>query len=275
MAGEYVISIQGLGCKHGQHFVLKDLDWQVRCGQNWLLFGRNGSGKTTLLGILAGFLPYQKGKLEVFGKMYGEETHHELQQQIGICSSSLFARFYHRETALEIVLSGRTGGLGIDAPVLSSDIRKIKAFFRYFNILPVLNMPFYMLSKGESQCVLLIRALMGDPQLLILDEPFAGLDMVCKMRFSAILNQVLTDPDITVILVSHQPEEINPLLDHALLIKKGRPLAAGPIENVFNSANLSVLFQEDVCVRRDRGSFIVEVKDRGYLPKWHADRHAL
>lgn len=261
MEDRVILSATDLSYRRGQQYILKQLNWTIQSGENWLVMGQNGCGKTTLLSIFTGFLKPSSGVFQIFGELLSEESFQKLQQNMGFCSSSVYEQVFHNETALEIVLAGAFGSLCYDERVTPILIRRIKSYFRYFHILPILNMPFDMLSKGERQCVLLIRAIIGRPPLILLDEPFSGLDMVRRMKAFAIVRELASDAQTTLVIVTHQPEPLLSTLEYALLMKKGKCIAQGRTEDVFNSEYLSEIFDEPVFVERQDKVYSIHIDE--------------
>ena len=241
-----VIEIEGLACKSGQSFILKDINWQVKKGEHWVVFGLNGSGKTTLLSIVTGFQKYTHGSLKVFGEPYTASNIIENRKRIGWVSSSFFDKYYHREQALMIVLSGLTGTLNIDDAITDADVLKAKALLDEFGISSKQDMPFHFLSKGERQNVLLARALIGEPDILILDEPGTGLDVLAREQFLKKVERLATETEKTIIYVTHYLEEILPSFNQCLLLKNGHCYQKGKTVELFQQDVLSTFFDQSV-----------------------------
>ena len=153
-----IIEAKGLCCKIGSRYLLKDIDWQIEKGQHWVVFGENGSGKTTLLSIIAGFNAQTHGSLKVFGQEYGPENILDFRRKIGFISSSFFDKALSRESALDIVLSGKFGTLSTGYGVRDQDVKKAKTLLGELRLRDKVNRPFDLLSKGERQNVLIARA---------------------------------------------------------------------------------------------------------------------
>ena len=192
-----------LCCKSGHRYLLRDISWQVKAGERWLVFGLNGSGKTTLLSIIAGVKQYTEGDLWLFGEPINDENIIKDRRKIGFVSASFFGRIYENESALEI------------------------------------DYPFYMFSKGEQQNILIARALINNPALLILDEPCTGLDIYNREYLFETIAELGKRADLAIIYVTHYVEEILPLFQNALLLKNGRVFKMGQTAEIFNSAVFS------------------------------------
>ncbi|MGM9524983.1 MAG: ATP-binding cassette domain-containing protein, partial [Peptococcaceae bacterium] len=171
---ETVIKAQKLCLQSGKRFLLNQINWEVKKGEHWLVFGMNGSGKTTLLSTVAGFKTPTSGYLEVLGQTYSRENVLSLRRKIGWVSSSFFDKCYSHELALDIVLSGLFGTLGIDFSVTDNQICQAKALLRELRMGDKIHTPFDFMSKGERQNILISRALIARPEILVLDEPGTG-----------------------------------------------------------------------------------------------------
>ena len=156
-------------------------------GEHWSILGLNGSGKTTLLNIITGYLWPTTGSVKVLGKVFGETSIPELRKQIGFVSSSL-QRELHNDTVLSIILSGKFASIGLYHNVTQADIEKASYILKLMDCKHLQERYFDQLSQGEQQRVLIGRALMASPKILILDEPATGLDIIQKENFYKLLN---------------------------------------------------------------------------------------
>ncbi len=248
---ETIINLEKVGCKVGYKYLLKDIDWNVKKGEHWLVFGMNGSGKTTLLSIIAGFKQHTQGKVELFGEPYSNENILEFRKKIGWVSASFFDKYYAKESALHIVLSGRNGTLGLDNNITLEDVRLAKALLTELNLGDKINRTFDMFSKGERQNILIARALIGNPDILILDEPCTGLDVYNRSYLFNTINELSRKKDLTIIYVTHYVEEIIPLFQNVLLLKNGSIFANDNVTAVMNSEMFSALLGYPVEIAQD------------------------
>ena len=241
MPKELVIDVKNLELKAGYRYLLKDINWQVERGENWVVFGMNGSGKTTLLSVLAGYKQATAGNFTVLGETYSAENILNLRRRIGWVSGSFFDQKYTRESALDIVLSGKTGALGRDKQLISDeDIKQAKRLLTELRLGDKIYQPFHMMSRGERQNVLIARALLAKPALLLLDEPCTGLDILAREHLLNTLKDLAHNSDMTIIYVTHYTEEI--LLDlfkKTMLLKDGMSFAQGETTALFNDALFS------------------------------------
>ena len=243
-----ICKLEGLGCKAGNQYILKDIDWEVQKGQHWVVFGMNGSGKTTLLSIIAGYMAHTHGDLEIFGQHYNDDNILELRQRIGWVSASFFDKCLSRETVLDIVLAGKFSTLGLDDSITDADVLRAKALLTELRLKSKMNYPFDFLSKGERQNVLIARALMTNPELLILDEPCTGLDVFSREYLLSTLRDLAQNTDVTIIFVTHYTEEILDIFPNCLLLKNGRIYAKDRTDQIFTSERLSEFLNYPVTV---------------------------
>lgn len=233
-----VVEMKNLACQSGRTYLLKNINWQIEKGDHWIVFGLNGCGKTTLLSIISGFQKYTHGTLEVFGQPYSEYTVFENRKRIGFVSSSFFDKCYHREQVLQIVLSGLTGTLNVDGSISDRDILRVKRILHRLGIADKMDMPFHFLSKGERQNVLIARAIIADPDLLILDEPGTGLDIIAREKLLKFVDNIARNTDKTIIFVTHYLEECLASFEKSLLLKNGKVYGQGMTSNLFAQQNL-------------------------------------
>ena len=249
MSAETVIKVKNLSCLSGSQFLLNNISWQVNRGEQWVVFGRNGCGKTTLLSIIAGYKSYTSGTLEVFGKQYTAENILDIRKKIGWISASFFDKCYLQESALDIVLSSLSGALGVPFDVSNAQIAKAKRLLSDLGLEDKIHSPFDLLSKGERQHVLIARAFMTDPEILILDEPGTGLDVLARERLLVTIKELAAAKDTTIIYVTHYPEEILPFFDQAMLLRNGTVYKIGPTAELFSSEVMSDFFSYPVTIK--------------------------
>lgn len=256
MTEDVIIKANKLCLQSGKRYLLRDIDWEVKRGEHWLVFGMNGCGKTTLLGTVAGFKSQTSGTLEVFGQPYTNENILELRSKIGWVSGSFFDKCYSYESALNIVLSGLFGTLGIQFSITNAQVRQAKALLKEMRMGDKINTPFDFMSKGEQQNVLIARALMAEPEILVLDEPGTGLDVYAREHMLQTVQELAEKRQVTVIYVTHYPEEIQPFLQKTLLMQDGKVFAQGNTEDIMTSENISALLQDTVTIQHEAGNHI-------------------
>ncbi|MEO7411938.1 MAG: ATP-binding cassette domain-containing protein, partial [Opitutaceae bacterium] len=210
------------------------------------ILGANGSGKTSLLKALTGYLSPTAGEISLLGRRYGACDWRELRLKIGVVTSAFGASIPAAELALETVMSGKFAQLDLWARVTRGDRVAALRLLRQVGLARIADRPWTYLSQGERQRVLIARALMPRPELLVLDEPCAGLDPVAREKFLGFMEKFArkrrSANSPALLLVTHHVEEITPAFSHALLLREGRVVAAGPRAKVLTSANLSKTF---------------------------------
>lgn len=241
MDKDSVIHVENLSLKVGCRYLLKDINWDVKRGEHWLLFGMNGSGKTTLLSILAGYRGGMSGEISVLGKTYRAENALLLRKRIGWVSASFFDQKFSKESALDIVLSGVAGALGCDKQLITNnDVKKAVKLLKELHLEAAIHQPFHMMSRGERQNVLIARALLSNPELLLLDEPCTGLDIVAREHLLNTLYDLAKNSDMTIIYVTHYTEEVLfEIFKKTMFLKNGMIFAKGETRDLFNDTLFS------------------------------------
>lgn len=254
-----VISVSKLRVER-EAVILEAIDWTVQRGQHWVILGANGSGKTSLLSTLTGYMAPTAGEISVLGETYGRSDWRELRKRVGIVSSSIHQLIEGYQTPINTIIGGRHAVIGMWGEVQESERRQAEKLLRQIEAEGIRNRPWRVLSQGERQRVLIGRALMARPELLILDEPCAGLDPVAREHFLQFLGRLAqTRHTPTLVLVTHHVEEIIPAFSHVLLLRKGGVLAAGPKGKVLTSRTLSQAFNAPVELRHQRGRYSMVV----------------
>lgn len=235
--------------------VLRDVNWEVGPGQRWAVLGPNGSGKTTLMQLASGYLHPTRGTVDVLAQRLGRTDVRALRERLAMVSASIARMVVPWLAAREVVVSARHGALEPWWHAYSSAERdKAATLLAEAGFAHVAERPFGQLSEGERQQVLLARALMADPELLLLDEPCAGLDMGGRERLVARLGTLAADPGAPpTVLVTHHVEEIPSGFSHVLLLNGGRVLAAGPVHEAMTAAALSECFGVSLRLRYEDG----------------------
>jgi len=257
--GAPIIEIEGLRVDRDA-LILDSVDWRVEAGQHWVILGANGSGKTSLLSVLTGYLGPTAGTIRVLGETYGRADWRELRTRIGLVSSSSRELMPPHENALNAVASGRRAMIGMWGEVGEAEANRAAEILREVEAEYLIERPWRFLSQGERQRVLIGRALMADPRLLVLDEPCAGLDPVAREHFLAFVERLLGRPDApTLVLVTHHVEEIVAGFSHVLVMRAGKVLAAGSRESVMTSATLSHAFDASIRLAAAGGRYSLAV----------------
>lgn len=246
--------------------ILSELSWRVNRGENWVILGPNGSGKTTLLSALTGYLNdtsavMPAGHMRLLGQTYGDSDWRVLRKKVGIVGASVRNRIGDENTAIGVVASGKDALLFIWEDLTKAEIREARRLLKLTECAHLEDRAWAVLSQGERQRVLIARALMAKPKLLILDEPCAGLDPVARENFMGFVERLARTPDSpTLILVTHHVEEITPGFTHALCLRAGTVVASGETGAVLTTANLRKTFGPAVTLRKSAGRYTLSVK---------------
>src|SRR5438105_2794270 len=258
---EAVLGVCGLHIRRGKTRILHRVSWSVERGQHWVILGANGSGKTSLLSALTGYLTPSGGEIAVLGRRYGETDWRELRKQISLVSSSVRQMMPGSEPALETIVSGKHSMIDFWGRITHADRARASRILKQIECEHLAERPWAVLSQGERQRVLIGRALMARPPVLILDEPCAGLDPVAREHFLQFLDRLGRRKNApTLVLVTHHVEEIMPVFSHALLLKLGNVVAGGKKQSVLRSGRLSDAFETPVNVRATNGRYTLAVK---------------
>jgi iron complex transport system ATP-binding protein len=254
-ATEPSLRLSGVGLVRDGVVILDGIDWEVRPGERWIVLGANGSGKTSLIRIASLYLHPSRGRVDVLGRTLGRVDVRTHRENIGVVSSSFADLLRPTITALDIVMTARHAALEPWWHEYSDDDRaRALALLERFGCGAMANRPFAALSSGERQRVQLARTLMTDPGLLLLDEPTAGLDLAGREDLVGRLAALAADPATpATVLVTHHVDEIPPGFGHLLLLRQGRILAAGPLENTLTAESLGECFDLDVVLERHHG----------------------
>ncbi len=235
--------------------VLADVAWEVLPGQRWIILGPNGSGKTTLLSLAGARLWPTAGSVTILGARLGRVDVRTLRPRISLVSGSVTRQLRPDLTARQVVVSGLHGALETWWHHYSGeDWSRAERLLADAGVASIAERPFGVISEGERQQVLLARALMGQPELLLLDEPAAGLDLGARERLISRLGALASDPDYpTMVMVTHHAEEIPRGFTHAALVRQGTLIATGALHDIVTSELVSRCFDLAVSVGCDDG----------------------
>jgi iron complex transport system ATP-binding protein len=256
-----ILSVSSLRIERSGTVILDDVNWRVMRGQHWVILGANGSGKTSLLSALTGYLMPTAGDISVLGQIYGESDWRELRKQIGLVSSSVRQMMADEEPALETVASGKYAMIDFWGRVTRTEKAQALRLLQQVECAYLAERAWSVLSQGERQRVLIGRALMSKPRVLILDEPCAGLDPAAREHFLQFIQRLGRRKNSpTLVLVTHHVEEITPAFSHVLLLKDGRVLANGEKADVLNSRNLSRTFNAQTKLEKQENRYTLKVR---------------
>ncbi|MGE3313131.1 MAG: ABC transporter ATP-binding protein [Limisphaerales bacterium] len=265
-----VLRVSDLTVYRGRTVILDRISWTVEPGQHWVILGPNGSGKTSLLAAMTAYLTPSGGTIEVLGEEFGDSDWPALRRRIGLVSPALRHLLHDDEPAIEIVIGGRYAAIDIRDKPKPRDVRLARRLLDGVGCLALAQRPWAVLSQGERQRILIARALMARPDVLILDEPCAGLDPVAREHFLALVAHLGQNARPALLLVTHHVEEIVPVFQHALVLREGRILAAGPTREVLNGATLSRAFGTPLRLRRSRGRYALSMPRGSGRKTWTA-----
>ncbi|MGI5119736.1 ABC transporter ATP-binding protein [Marinactinospora thermotolerans] len=248
----HVLRMSGVGVRRGAAELLRDVDWVVEEEDRWAVIGPNGAGKTTLLRIAATQLFPTSGSVDVLGERMGEGDVFELRPLIGFAGSAVANQVPDTQNVLDLVISASYGYLGRWGEEYGQpDHDRAHAMLGQWGARHLADRAFGTLSEGERKRVLIARSLMSDPELLLLDEPAAGLDLGGREDLVRRLAALAADIDAPALaVVTHHVEEIPAGFTHGLLLREGRVVAAGPLEYVMTADNLSETFGLPLKVER-------------------------
>lgn len=255
-----LLELQHVNVSRSSHHILRDIAWETYAGEHWVILGANGAGKTTLVRSLTGREVVDSGEVAISGRALREYSPEELGAMIGFASSSLISRLRPGQTVREVIKTAAWGqAVSFGEEYEDVDVRRTEDVACAFGVDHVIDHRFATLSEGEQQRVLLARALMSNPEVLILDEPTAGLDLGARELLMSALTEIISGADSPqLVMITHHIEEIPAGITHALLLKDGAPYYAGPIENALTSATLSELFGLPLSVTQRNGRWFAQ-----------------
>lgn len=219
---EHIVDLNKVSIRYGDRTILKDLDWTVRCGEKWALSGDNGSGKSTLLSLVCADNPQSYAcDIALFGRKRGSgESIWEIKKHIGYVSPEMHRAYLKNLPAIDIVASGLHDSIGLYRKMQEKDRAVCEWWMDIFGIADLKDRNFLQLSSGEQRMVLLARAFVKDPELLILDEPLHGLDMWNRRLVKDVIEAFCERKDKTMIMVTHYREELPAVITNALYLKR-------------------------------------------------------
>src|SRR4051812_15503811 len=252
-----VLQLAGVTVRRGGTNLIADVDWTVEEDERWVILGPNGAGKTTLVQVAAAQIHPSAGVAGVLGEVLGAVDVFELRPRVGLTSAALAERIPRQELVKDVVVSASYGVVGRWREHYDDlDHERAEALMSELGVGKLADRTFGTLSEGERKRVQIARALMTDPELLILDEPAAGLDLGGREDLVSTLSAIALDEySPATILVSHHVEEIPPGFTHALLLREGRVMAAGPIPHVMNAEQLSATFGMRLTLHEEDGRY--------------------
>jgi iron complex transport system ATP-binding protein len=260
---DLVVRLDGVGVRRGQAHLVRDISWSVELDERWVVLGPNGAGKTTVVQLASAYLHPTTGVVQLFGEQLGRVDIFELRPRIGLSSAALNARIPSGERVADVVMSAGYAVLGRWRETYETvDESRATALLAQFGVGSLAERRFGTLSEGERKRVQIARALMTDPELVLLDEPAAGLDLGAREDLVSRLARLAADPDApALVLVTHHVEEIPPGFSHALLLRDGGVVAQGLLTDVLTSENLSATFGLPLVLERSGDRYFARADD--------------
>ena len=263
-----IIDLKNLCYQYGSKEILKNINFCLNKGEHWIILGNNGSGKTTLAAIIAGYQGFNKGEYYYKDSRIEVKQNNQLREKIGFVSSSFFDKYLRYENGFNIVLGGYYGHLCereiSNDEVFSKGKKLLKAFEMHIRGM----YPYNMLSKGQRQKILLCRGFMKDFEVLVLDEPCSGLDIVSRGQVLEALQYIAENGKSEIIYITHHADEILPFFTHVLLLKNGEIYMQGKKEHVITEKNISQFFgKKTICQWEKDGSVYFRINDRSIIDK--------
>ena len=257
-----VVELAGVRVQRGPAVLLDDIDWVVDESDRWVVIGPNGAGKTTLLQVIGGQLYPTRGVVSLLGEILGTVDVFELRPRIGLTSAAIAERIPRQESVRDVVLSAAYAVLGRwREDYEDADYARAEQLLSLLRVDHLAQRTFGTLSEGERKRVQIARSLMSDPELLLMDEPAAGLDLAGRESLVATMASLCADAMApATVLVTHHVEEIPQGITHALLLKSGRVVTAGPVSEVLTSEAMSHTFDLDLAIAEQDGRWLARAR---------------
>lgn len=257
-----VVNFSSLTINRNGQPILDDVSWTVSADQRWAIIGPNGAGKTTLLRVAAAQIQPTSGDAQILGKTLGEVNVFELRTRIGFASNALTDHIPNSEKVLDAVMTASYGITGRWSEEYEElDIRRARRVLSEWGLSSFEERAFGTLSDGEKKRVQIARSVMTDPELMLMDEPVASLDMAAREQTVQLLGEYAKSPTApAMVVVTHHIEEIPAGFTHALLISNGKIHSQGPIQQVLTSEKVSDCFGYPMTVLSNQGRYTARAK---------------
>lgn len=260
-----ILRLDQVTVRRGNKPILDGLSWEVADGEHWVVLGPNGAGKTTVVQLASGRMYPTRGSVEVLGERLGQVDISELRTRVGLSSSALAERISATERVQDVVLTAAYGMTGRWCEEYEEeDLARATDLLGAFGVAELATRRYGTLSEGERKRVQVARSLMSDPELLVLDEPAAGLDLSGREILLSALDEIVGDEAApAMILVTHHVEEIPAAFTHGLLLRAGEVVAAGPLKEIMTPENLSRTFGLELEVVSADGRYAARAARKG------------
>jgi iron complex transport system ATP-binding protein len=254
---DLLLDFRGVNLVRGGRTLVGPVDWQVELDERWVIMGPNGAGKTSLMRIAAAEEFPSSGVARVMGETIGRTDMRDLRTMIGLTSSSIAHRIPNDEKVADLVISAGYSVLGRWRETYEEmDFEQLAEILERMGAEHLADRTWGTLSEGERKRVLIARAMMVNPELLLLDEPGAGLDLGGREDLVGYLGELALDPDApAMVMITHHPEEIPYGFTHAMLLDEGNVIAQGLIDDVLTGENLTKAFHQEIVVDRIDGRY--------------------
>jgi iron complex transport system ATP-binding protein len=253
-----VVELANISFRRDQQWLLRDVTWKVQAGRTVALLGPNGSGKSTLARIILGYLWPTEGVVRVLGEEYGSVDLHEHRKLIRMVQPSGHFDVDPKLTLLDVILTGLSSTLVLRNEPSSEDMDRATEVLKMVGLEQLAKRKYGAASSGERVRALIGRSIITTPKLLILDEPTSGLDVVGREQLLGLLSTLrdrLDLPQLSILLTTHHTEELFVGTSDVMLLNRGEVFAAGPIDEVLTSANVTKLYQHPIRIHRDGGRY--------------------
>ena len=252
-----VIELENVSVVRGGETIIDSVTFQVNANERWVIIGANGAGKSTLLKLCAGQIQPSSGLATLLGQRLGRVNVFELRTRIGFASSALAAQIPNSETVLNAVMTASYGVTGRwNEQYDEIDERRARRVLREWELLDFEDRPFGTLSDGERKRVQIARSIMTDPELLLLDEPVASLDLAARELTIQLLSGYAKSPQApAMVMVTHHLEEIPEGFTHAMILQDGKIMARGEIRSTLTSESISEAFRFPLMLSFENGRY--------------------
>jgi iron complex transport system ATP-binding protein len=257
-----VLSLKNVSVVRSGKTILDNITWSVNDNERWVIVGPNGAGKTTLLKIAAAQLQPSSGSASILGETLGEINVFDLRTRVGFASTAIATRIPNSETVLDAVMTASYAVTGrFNEKYEDVDERRARRVLSEWHLSELAERAFGTLSDGEKKRTQIARAVMPDPELLLLDEPVASLDIGARESTIKILGGYASHPEApAIVMVTHHLEEIPAGFTHALVLNEGKVIASGPINHTLTTEKLSEAYGLALEVVLQGGRFAVRAK---------------